>query len=158
GVRLEHVSFGSVLGDDRKPLKTRTGENVKLRELLVEATCRARALVDENDAKRQADLGQAALSDDEKNKIAEAVGIGSVKYADLRQDRNSDYVFNWEKMLAMQGNTAPYLMYAYARINQIFEKAGRPDPAASIRLEHPAELALGKRILQLSETLDAVSD
>lgn len=179
-VKLEHVSFGSVLGEDKRPLKTRSGENVKLKELLDEAVKRAREMVEENAAKREAhDEGRAAqgtrsespLTDAEKADIAEAVGIGAVKYADLCQNRNSDYVFSWDKMLAMQGNTAPYLMYAYARVRSIFRKgaeaAGPADadseskiqnPESSIRLDHPAEIALGKRILQLPETLDAVSE
>src|SRR5205085_6891857 len=93
----------------------------------------------------------------------QAVGIGSVKYADLSQNRNSDYVFSWDKMLAMQGNTAPYLMYAYARIRSIFRKGAETtgaalDHSAPVRLEHPAELALAKRILQLAEVIENVAE
>ncbi len=157
-VDLEHVAFGWVLGDDHKPLKTRTGENVKLRELLDESERRARALIDENDAKR-AELGLEALSEEEKRDIALAVGIGSVKYADLSQNRTTNYVFNWEKMLAMQGNTAPYLMYAYARIRSIHRKAasGAATAGAVLALTEPVEIALGKHILQLGETLEIVA-
>jgi arginyl-tRNA synthetase len=159
-VVLEHVAFGSVLGDDRRPLKTRAGDNVRLKDLLDEAERRARDLVEENAAKR-AGMGLAPLSAEETDEIAKAVGIGAVKYADLAQNRNTDYVFNWEKMLAMQGNTAPYLMYAYARIRSIHRKGadGAATPAgATIVLGDAAEIALAKRILQLPEALDAVAE
>ncbi|MCK6483901.1 MAG: arginine--tRNA ligase [Phycisphaerae bacterium] len=156
-VRLEHVAFGSVLGEDRKPYRARSGESVRLKDLLDEAVARARRLVEENDARRGDDAGQAPLSDAEKDAIAEAVGIGSVKYADLCQNRGSDYVFSWDKMLAMQGNTAPYLMYAHARIRSIFRKGAATCDDAPIVLEHAAERALGMRILQFGETLSAVS-
>lgn len=156
-VRLEHVAFGSVLGDDRKPYRARSGESVRLKDLLDEAVERARRLVEENEARRGEDSGQAALSDVEKEEIAEAVGIASVKYADLSQNRGSDYVFSWDKMLAMQGNTAPYLMYAHARIRSIFRKGTAIRADAPIALEHAAERALGTRILQFGETLSAVS-
>lgn len=161
GVRLEHVMFGSVLGEDRKMLRTRSGDSVLLVDLLDEAERRARALVDENEPKR-AEMGLDPLSEDHKRRIAHAVGVGAVKYADLSQNRSSDYVFSWPKMLAMQGNTAPYLMYAYARLRSIARKAGTDShaavDAAPIRLSHPAEVALGLKILQLPETLDAVGE
>ena len=164
-VRLEHVSFGSVLGADGKLLKTRSGENVRLKDLLDEAVARARRLVDENDARRQADLGQSALSESEKEDIAAAVGIGSVKFADLCQDRNSDYEFNWDKMLAMQGKTAPYLMYGAARTFSIFRRSqaeaggsASPPAGAALRLEHPAELALARRLLRMPEAIDSVNE
>ncbi len=160
-VSMEHVAFGSVLGDDRRPLKTRSGENVRLKDLLDEAERRARALIDENDSKRN-ELGLDPLSDAEKKDIAHAVGIGAVKYADLSQNRNTDYVFSWEKMLALQGNTAPYLMYAYARIRSIHRKASAalnvPVASGAISLTDPAEIALAKRILQFPETLAIVAD
>lgn len=157
-VRLEHVAFGSVLGDDRRPLRTRSGENVTLRELLDEAERRAAELIEHNEAKR-AELGLDPLSADERAEITRAVGIGAVKYADLSQNRGSDYVFSWDKMLAMQGNTAPYLMYAYARIRSIYRKgaAVASADATPVRLAHPAEAALGRRLLQFSETLEAVA-
>jgi arginyl-tRNA synthetase len=177
-VTLEHVAFGSVLGPDRKPLKTREGRNVKLRELLDEAEKRARGLLVERDegnlrqgsgqAPRRRDEGEdespAAFTDEEKRAIARRVGIAAVKYADLRNDRVSDYVFSWEKMLAMQGNTAPYTMYAYARIRSIYRKAaerfGEPDvhtPEVGLRLGEPTERALALRLARLREMIDTVA-
>ncbi len=164
-VRLEHVTFGSVLGNDKRPLKTREGENVKLRELLDEAERRAFELLDQRD-RAAADEGRPTepLSDAEKREIARRVGVAAVKYADLRNDRASDYVFNWDRMLAMQGNTAPYMMYAYARIRSIYRKAadrfGTPDvyaPGVTLRLDTPAERTLALRLARFGETLDAVA-
>jgi arginyl-tRNA synthetase len=157
-VRLEHVAFGSVLGEDRKILKTRTGGNVKLAELLEEAVRRAEALIraGEADPDKRRGFGEEEISD-----VAEAVGIGAVKYADLSQNRQSDYVFSWDKMLAMDGNTAPYLMYAYARIRSIYRKAATGDgnlAGGAITLAQPQERALGKRILQFAEILDAAAE
>jgi len=168
---LEHATFGSVLGDDRKPLKTREGENVRLRELLDEAERRARELLDarsDEATERRSGEGEQgtapSFTEDEKREIARRVGIASVKYADLRNDRVSDYVFNWDKMLAMQGNTAPYMMYAYARIRSIYRKAaerfGEPDVHAegvTIALGDPAERALALKLGRLRETIDAVA-
>ncbi|MGC2627574.1 MAG: arginine--tRNA ligase, partial [Candidatus Udaeobacter sp.] len=112
---LRHIIFGSVLGEDRKLMKTRSGENVPLRELLDEACRRARKIIDQKNPD---------LSEEEKNDIAEKIGIGAVKYADLSQYRTTDYVFSWDKMLSLHGNTAPYLQNAYVRIRSIFRKAG----------------------------------
>ena len=146
GVRLEHVAFGSVLGDDRKMLRTRSGESVKLRDLLVEAIERAERMVRETEADENKRRG---FSNDEIKSIAETVGIAAVKYADLSQNRNTDYVFSWDKMLALQGNTAPYMLYAYARIRSIYRKGqeagqvARDVASAAIRLDHAAERALG---------------
>lgn len=160
-VRLEHVSFGSVLGEDRKMLRTRSGESAKLVDLLDEAVQRAETQVRATEADPEKRRG---FSDEEIRDIAQKVGIGAVKYADLCQNRNTDYVFSWDKMLALQGNTAPYMLYAYARIRSIYrkgEEAGlKPADIASaaIRLEHPAERALVVRILQLPETIDAVAE
>ncbi len=170
-VSLEHASFGSVLGANRKPLKTREGENVKLGELLDEAEKLARELLDarSDEATERRGGGEydgpvSFFSEEEKCEIARRVGIASVKYADLRNDRVSDYVFNWDKMLAMQGNTAPYMMYAYARIRSIYRKAaerfGKPDVYAddvAISLNEPAERALALRLGRLRETIDAVA-
>src|SRR5256885_14179932 len=114
-VDVRHVTFGSVLGEDRKLMKTRSGENVPLRELVEEACSRARKIIDEKNPD---------LSEDEKNDIAEKIGIGAVKYADLSQYRTTDYIFSWYKMLSLHGNTAPYLQNAYVRIRSIFRKAG----------------------------------
>ena len=144
---LRHVYFGSILGEDGKPLKTRSGQNVKLGELLDEAEERALAVVTAKNPE---------LPEDVRRQIARAVGIGAVKYADLSQNRTTDYVFSWAKMLAMNGNTAPYLQYAYVRVQSIFRKAGHTDATAPVLLDHPTELALAKYILQFSDTLEAV--
>ncbi len=165
-VRLEHVMFGAVLGEDRKPLKTRSGDNVMLKELLDEAVARAEQLVRAAEADPARRRG---FSDEQIRDIAEAVGIGAVKYADLCQNRTSDYVFSWDKMLAMDGNTAPYMMYAYARIRSIAARAGAEETsaeaadgpgaaAAAITLSEPAEIDLSRRILQFAETVDAVAE
>jgi arginyl-tRNA synthetase len=149
-VDLEHVAFGTILGSDRRPYKTREGDVVGLESLLDEATAMARKVVDENSP--ELDLA-------ERQRVAEVVGLGAIKYADLCQNRISDYVFDWQKMMAMNGNTATYLQYAYARIRSIFRKGGfvaedirkqRPP----ISLAHPAERALGVRLLRLPEVLE----
>ena len=161
---LRHIIFGSVLGEDRKLMKTRSGENVPLRELLEEGCRRARKIIDEKNPD---------LSEDEKNDIAEKIGIGAVKYADLSQYRTTDYVFSWDRMLSLHGNTAPYLQNAYVRIRSIFRKAGeaatRNDgfPAVtsqtdgcpsrrSLELTDPAELNLAKRVCQFAEIVPQV--
>jgi arginyl-tRNA synthetase len=146
---LRHVYFGSILGEDGKPLKTRSGENVKLGALLDEAEERALAVVTE----KNPELPEAI-----RREIARAVGIGAVKYADLSQNRTTDYVFSWDKMLAMTGNTAPYMQYAYVRVQSIFRKAGTAPTDTAIQLDHPAELDLAKHILRFSETLQSVAD
>jgi len=146
---LRHVYFGSILGEDGKPLKTREGAPVKLAQLLDEAEDRALAVVTE----KNPELPEAT-----RREVARAVGIGAVKYADLSQNRTTDYVFSWPKMLAMTGNTAPYMQYAYVRVQSIFRKAGATDRAASVSLEHPAELDLAKQILRFAETLHAVME
>lgn len=181
-VSLEHISFGTMLGQDGKPFKTRVGGTVKLAGLLDEAHERAFVLVSEKNADEVAAGRSELMSDEKKHEIAEAVGIGAVKYADLSMDRTSDYKFAWEKMIALQGNTAPYMQYAYARIRSIFRKdeAGRtfssgglvasaPGLVASanqlederklktIQLIEPAEIALGKAILRFEEVLQAVA-
>jgi len=162
-VLLEHATFGSVLGEDRRPLKTREGKNVKLRELLDEAERRALAVLEAR-SDEEAELTAAALSEREKREIARRVGVAAVKYADLRNDRVSDYVFDWDKLLALQGNTAPYMLYAYARVRSIYRRAaeriGRPDayvPGTRIVPEQPAERALALRLARLRETIDTVS-
>jgi len=149
-VSLEHVPFGMMLGEDRRPFKTRTGGTVKLVDLLCEAVQRARDVVDE----KNPDLG-----DDRKATIADAVGIGAVKYADLSQNRNSDYVFNWTKMLSFEGNTAPYMQYAYARVSSIFGKAdiAAGDVAGAVVLAEPAERTLGVKLAQFAETVQTVA-
>jgi len=153
---LVHVMFGSVLGDDGTPLKTRSGENVKLKELLDEAVERAKAIVEEKNPE---------LSPDKKEKIAKAVGIGAVKYADYSNNRTSDYVFSFDKMLAMDGNTAPYMQYAYARIKSIERKAQTRDVdiadelagLQALNLTEPAELDLAKYLIRYGEAIQAAA-
>jgi arginyl-tRNA synthetase len=154
GIRadLRHISFGSILGADRKLMKTRSGENVPLRELLTEAEQRASVIVEEKNA---------ALDPAEKQRIARMIGIGAVKYADLSQARTTDYVFAWERMLSLQGNTAPYLQNAYVRIRSIFRKGGDAVSApagGTLTLTEPAEFALAKKLLQFGETVPLVLD
>ncbi len=116
---FQHVSFGTVMGNDGKPYKTRSGDTVGLESLLDEAITRARKIVDENDDKRREG---SVLSEAERANVAEIVGLGGIKYADLHHNRESDYVFDWDKMLATTGDTATYMQYAYARICGIFRK------------------------------------
>jgi len=156
-VQLEHVTFGSILGDDRRPLKTRSGENIKLDELLDEAVARAESLIRANEADPAKKRG---FTDAEIKDVAEAVGIGAVKYADLSQNRQSDYLFSWDKMLAMEGNTAPYMMYAFARIRSIYRKGKRANgdlAGGAVVLTEPAEHLLARHILQFAETLESVA-
>ena len=160
---LRHIVFGSILGEDRKLMKTRSGENVPLRDLLEQACKRARKIVEEKNPD---------LSEVEKTEIAEKIGIGAVKYADLSQYRMTDYIFSWEKMLSLHGNTAPYLQNAYVRIRSIFRKAGesavatalsgveegtghRP-VATSVSLTDLAEINLAKRLCQFAEIVPQV--
>ncbi|MGD0390699.1 MAG: arginine--tRNA ligase [Tepidisphaeraceae bacterium] len=146
-VSLEYAPFGTILGQDGKPFKTRSGTTVKLKGLLDEAEERAMAVVTEK---------QPDLPDAQRRAIAHAVGIGAVKYADLSKDRVSDYVFSFDQMLALDGNTAPYLQYAHARIRSIFRKAGEAK-MGQISLQSPFELALAKHILRLGEVIDLVA-
>ena len=151
-VRLAHAWFGSILGDDGKPFKTRSGETIKLADLLDEAEERALKLVTE----KNADLPEA-----ERREIARIVGLGAVKYADLLPNRQSDYLFSWDKMLSLQGNTAPYLQYSYVRIRSIFRKAeetGVRGQESGIRLMEPAEISLAKKLLQFGEVLPQILD
>src|SRR5213595_2554540 len=145
---LRHITFGSILGEDRKLMKTRSGENVPLRELLEEACRRARKIIEEKNPD---------LSDAEKIDVAQKIGIGAVKYADLSQYRMTDYVFSWEKMLSLQGNTAPYLQNAYVRIRSIFRKAGESAPKIDeLTLGSSAEITLAKRLCQFAEIVPQV--
>ena len=151
-MELLHVKFGTVLGEDGRPFKTRSGSTVGLDGLLDEAIRRAGQVVRENNLE---------LSDSECDSIAETVGIGALKYADLSQNRESDYVFSYDKMLALNGNTATYMQYAYARIQSILEKGNAPiekllETDIRLRLEHPAERALALAILRFSEALELV--
>ena len=145
---LEHVGFGTILGEDGKPIKTREGEPVKLEALLAEAEERARTIVRDKNP---------SLSEEEHGHIARVVGIGAVKYADLMQNRSADYRFSWDKMLALDGNTAPYLQYVYARIRSIFRKGElgdwRPEPNMAVRLLAPEEQDLAKQMIRFGDTL-----
>jgi len=155
-IDLSHVTFGSVLGENGKPLKTRSGENVKLKDLLDEAVERAKAVVEEKNPD---------LPPERKAEIANAVGIGAVKYADYSNNRTSDYVFSFDKMLAMDGNTAPYMQYAYARIKSIERKAEskgvsieeeRKD-VGDLDLSEPAELDLAKHLVRYAEAVESAA-
>src|SRR5262249_39926320 len=151
-VRLEHVAFGSVLGKDKKTLRTRAGDSVSLGALLDEAVERAARVV----AEKSPQLDPAARA-----RIAAAVGIGAVKYADLTNDRIKDYVFDWDRMLALDGNTAPYLMYAHTRIRSILRRAESSEDAAAagaIVIEEPAERALALELLEFPGTLERTAE
>ncbi len=154
GPDYRHVAFGKILGQDRRPYRTRAGDTIGLESLLDEAVARARKVVDENSPE---------LSEAERAQVAEVVGLGAIKYADLSQNRTSDYVFDWDKMLALTGNTATYMQYAYARIRSIFRR-GEFDPETlraarpAILLGTGAERALGLQLLRLTETLELAVD
>ena len=147
-VALEHMPFGNMLGEDGKPFKTRTGGTVKLVEVLAEAEERAFALV----SAKNPELPEA-----ERHAIAHTVGIGAVKYADLSKNRNSDYIFNWDAMLSFEGNTAPYLQYAYARIKSIFRRVEIYDAQAILTLQAAEERTLAMKLLQFTEATDSVA-
>lgn len=157
-VKLVHVWFGAILGEDGKPFRTRDGETIKLANLLDEAESRAFQVVSE----KNPELGES-----ERREVARMVGLGAIKYADLLPNRQSDYVFSWDKMLALNGNTAPYLLYAYARIRSIFRKLdGAPlmtgnldDPAdQSFTPSTPEEITLAKHLLNFGLVLEAVAE
>ena len=151
---LEHAAFGSVLGEDGKMFKSRDGGTVKLIDLMDEAEQRAFAVV----------TGRSPeLPEDQRRAIAKAVGLGAMKYADLSKDRIGDYTFSFDAMLALEGNTAVYLLYAYARVQSIFRRAAergvtvaRPF-AAAVSLAEPHELALAKHVLRFGDVLDLVA-
>ena len=150
-VPLEHHMFGMMLGKDGKPFKTRAGGTVKLADLLDEALERARRLV----AEKNPDMPV-----DELEKLANAVGIGAVKYADLSKNRTTDYIFDWDNMLAFEGNTAPYMQYAYTRVLSVFRKAGIDESAlaaAPVVISEDREAQLAARLLQFEETLAVVA-
>ena len=146
--KLSHVFWGAILGTDKKPLKTKSGESIKLQELLDEARSKAMAIVTQKNPE---------LSETERHEIAESVGIGALKYADLSSNRTQDYIFNWERLLSFEGNTAPYLLYAVARINSIFRKAGI-DPEAPIEGASPpeteAEITLARKLIGFITALE----
>lgn len=147
---LEHLAFGTMMGEDGRPFKTRTGGTVKLAELLDEAVVRADKIV----AAKNPDLTEG-----ERSEVATKVGIGAVKYADLSKNRTSDYIFNWDAMLSFEGNTAPYLQYAYTRIQSIFRRAGLQAEQVSgpIQLAESTELNLAVKLVQFAEIVDQVA-
>lgn len=149
-VSLEHHSFGTMMGRDGRPFKTRSGGTVKLADLLVEAVQRAEKLVRNKNS---------ALSEEQIKDVANKVGIGAVKYADLSITRTNDYIFDWESMLSFEGNTAPYLQYAYTRISSIFRKAeiNPKTLSASIDIIESQEKALALKLIQFEEVIDQVA-
>jgi len=152
-VRWDHVPFGSILGPDRKPFKTREGGTVRLVDVLDEAESRARAVIAE---KRNPDLDEQQAKE-----VARVLGLGALKYFDLSSDRIKDYVFDWDRMLALDGNTAPYAINAYVRIRAIFRKADRElasAMAAEIQLTEPEERALMLQLIELPRVIEAVAE
>jgi arginyl-tRNA synthetase len=149
-ISLEHHAFGMMLGKDGRPFKTRSGGTVKLVDLLDEAEQRAADLLKER---------RSELSEAEQALVARVVAMGAVKYADLSKNRTTDYIFDWDNMLAFNGNTAPYLQYAVARIQSIFRKAGTTpaELTAPLQLTEEAEIALGQKLTQFSDTVNAVA-
>ncbi|MEN8662063.1 MAG: arginine--tRNA ligase [Lentimonas sp.] len=145
---MSHVFWGTILGSDKKPFKTKSGESIKLQELLDEARSRAFDVVTEKNPE---------LAEAERHEIAESVGVGAMKYADLSSNRTQDYVFSWDRLLSFEGNTAPYLLYAVARINSIFRKVGvdaeAPIEGAS-QLETVTELALARKVMGFVTALE----
>jgi arginyl-tRNA synthetase len=153
-VDLEHIAFGTILGSDRRPFKTREGDVVGLESLLDESTAQALKVVKENSPE---------LDPAEQEQVAEVVGLGAIKYADLSQNRISDYVFDWQKMMAKNGNTATYMQYAYARVRNVFRKGGVAaesirEKRPAIALSHPVERALGVRLIRLPEVLEFAAE
>jgi arginyl-tRNA synthetase len=147
---LEHLSYGTMMGSDGKPFKTRSGGTVKLMDLMAESIARALALVTGKNPE---------LSEQECQAIADVVGIAAIKYFELSKNRNSDYIFDWDTMLSFEGNTAPYLLYAYARIRSIFRK-DKLDALAQfeIVIEKTEEKALALKILQFPEVVEQVAE
>ena len=147
-VSMEHCPFGMMLGKDGKPFKTRSGGTVKLRDVLDEAEARVTNLLKERNS---------TLSEDEKKQVIHNIAIGAVKYADLCKNRTTDYVFDWDQMLSFEGNTAPYLQYAYSRIRAIFRKAKDPS-LGDIKITCDAEEDLANKILAFAEAVQSVGD
>ncbi|MDR1367059.1 MAG: arginine--tRNA ligase [Puniceicoccales bacterium] len=150
--QLKHVWFGTVLGEDGRAIKTRSGESIKLKQLIDESIARARTIVTEKNPD---------LSSVEHEKIAHAVGTGAIKYADLSQNRTNDYIFSWDKMLSFDGNTAPYLLYAVARIHTLFQRLdisphGRREPKSMADFLTPEELALARKLVDFPSTIAQV--
>ncbi len=148
-VSAEFIGFGTMMGKDGKPFKTRSGDTVKLVDLLAEAVQRATVLVRSKNPE---------LSDTEAEHIGRTVGIGAVKYADLSKNRGSDYVFDWDNMLSFEGNTAPYLQYAYTRIQSIFRKAGEWNVQAALLLQDGLEKQLAVELLKFEDILNSAAE
>ena len=148
-VSAEFIGFGTMMGKDGKPFKTRSGDTVKLVDLLDESVERATKLVREKNPD---------LSAEEAAKIGTTVGIGAVKYADLSKNRTSDYVFDWDNMLSFEGNTAPYLQYAYTRVQSVFKKAGDWDIQAALTLNEPLEQQLAVELLKFEDVVNSVAE
>ncbi|PAU53027.1 arginine--tRNA ligase [Pseudomonas indica] len=159
GMDLEHMGFGTMNGADGRPFKTRDGGTVKLIDLLDEAEERAYKLVKERNQQR-AERGETPLKEDELRQIGRVVGIDSVKYADLSKHRTSDYNFNFEQMLSFEGNTAPYLLYAYTRVASVFRKLGKgfDEIEGHIALDAEQEIALAAKLAQFGEVLNSVAE
>ena len=168
-MKFEHVWFGTILGPDKKPMKTKEGGNIKLKALLAEAEERAAQALDDKLSQRQQFLkekygdsapGQEpAMAAHTRASLVRTVGLGALKYADLAQNRNLDYVFSWDKLLAFDGNTAPYLQNAYVRIRAIFRKAGLDQvPGSEVKLTEPAELALGRKLLNFADSVQLAAE
>ena len=155
--KLNHVTFGAVLGENGKPLRTRDGDTIRLKDLLNEAEERALTVVRKKNAER---LEEDRFSETEARAIAQVVGIAAIQYADLSQNRSSDYVFSWDKMLSLEGNTAPYLLYAVARIHSIFRRANLdptatgPSEEAATPPETPTEMTLARKLVKFPDALD----
>ena len=168
-MKFEHVWFGTILGADKKPFKSREGENIKLKALLAEAEERAGKIISEKLSAQQARLDEKAgsgsladkpvdarpeLAEHTRAALARIVGLGALKYADLAQNRNLDYVFSWDKLLAFDGNTAPYIQNAYVRTRSIFRKAGLGEaPNAGVKLVESAEFALARKLLDFADSV-----
>ncbi len=157
GLKLQHVSFGTVMGNDNKPYKTRAGDTVGLESLLDEAISRARRIVDENDDRRETPL----LTPEDRARVSEIVGLGGIKYADLHHSRDSDYVFDWDKMLATTGDTATYMQYAYARVCGIFrrlqiDRTAMKTQGVPVLLNTPEERRLAMQLLMFGYAIDSV--
>ena len=148
-VSAEFIGFGTMMGKDNKPFKTRSGDTVKLVDLLDEAVERATRLVREKNPE---------LSDEQAAHIGRVVGIGAVKYADLSKNRTSDYVFDWDNMLSFEGNTAPYLQYAYTRVQSVLRRAGEWNESAALQLNEPLEQQLAVELLKFEDVLSSVAE
>ena len=156
-LNCQHVSFGTVMGKDGKPFKTRAGDNIGLESLIDEAIARAQQVVNENDDRRETPM----LSADERANVAEIVGSGGIKYADLHHNRDSDYEFDWDKMLATTGDTATYMQYAYARICGIFrelnfDRSTITAGSTQVVFSQPEERALALQLIQFDQAISSV--